>query len=417
MRHSRTLPCATRFSSSTIGTRAGSLSPSDIAFGLARPPSPGIRCLWRTGPRPRVDSGEALGAGPNAAAPQILRNQTGARSDLVSMYSLNRSIACPWVRLPIAIACLLISGRAAALISSELSVDFRGTWLRTSEGKSSLALLLELNVPLDPVRPSSVHGSLLQDEQTTSVDDVPLDPLERDNPEVSVDDTRDVQWDEAMRRPVAVVEPLQISPEFVAELTAAALVAQGYDAAWSRLESLGTRNRVSALLPEVSLRVGREQDTALRLTPTDADPFRYTQSDSSNTLLEGRVAWRLGRLLFSSEDLGLERLKLARARERQRLVERTLVVLFQWLRAQSEVAAARKAASRTARIARWEVMQAAPRLDAMTAGWFSAHSAALLAPLSQPRAPKPAGAPSPPGEASSAPQGSPATPERHKAVR
>lgn len=337
------------------------------------------------------------------------------RPDVADMYSPNRSRACPWVHFPVALACLLISGRAAALIASELSVDFRGAWLRTSEGQSSLALLLELNVPLDPVRPAPVHGSLLQDEQTTPADEVPLDPLERDNPEASVDEAHDVQWDEAMRRPAAIVEPLQVSPEFVAELTAAALVAQGCDAAWSRLEQLGTRNRVSALLPEVSLRAGRERDTALRLTPTDADPFRYTQSDASNSLLEGRVAWRLGRLLFSSEDLGLERLKLARARERQRLVERTLGVLFQWLRAQSELAVVRKAASRTARIARWEALQAALRLDVMTAGWFSAHSAVLLVPLAQPS--KPPGEPPPSAETSSPPHRSSDAPERHKVVR
>jgi hypothetical protein len=333
------------------------------------------------------------------------------------MYSPNRSISRYWVRLATAIACLLIPGRAAALISSELSVDFRGAWLRTSDGQSSLALLLELNVPLDPVRPSAFHGSLLQDEQATPIDEVPLDPLERDDPESSTDDVRDASLDAAIGRQAAVLEPLQVSPEFVAELTAAALVAQGCDAAWARLESLGTRNRVSALLPEVSLRAGREQDTALRLTPTDADPFRYTQSDASNTLLEGRVAWRLGRLLFSSEDLGLERLKLARARERQRLVERTLVVLFQWLRAEAALAAVRKSASRTARIARWEAMQAGLRLDVMTAGWFSAHSAALLAPLDRTHDSKPVSAPTPGAGTSSAKPPGPDVPQRHEAAR
>jgi hypothetical protein len=153
------------------------------------------------------------------------------------------------------------------------------------------------------------------------------------------------------------------------------------------------------------------------LTPTDSDPFRYIQSDASNTLLEGRLAWRLGRLLFSSEDLGLERLKLARARERQRLVERTLVVLFQWLRAQAELAAVRKAASRAARIARWEAMQAALRLDVMTAGWFSAHSAALLEPLDKTHTSKPESAPTPGAETLSAKPPGPEVSQQHKAVR
>ncbi len=265
----------------------------------------------------------------------------------------------------------------------------RGAWFRDSEGRSNLGVLLELNIPLDPQRPSSVHGSLLQDESTTPVDEVPLDPLERDSADLASDEARDSAWGDAVSNEA---EPLEIDRRFMTDLTEAALIAQGCEAAWSRLETLGTRNRASALLPEVSLRAGREQDTALRLTPTDTDPFRYTQSDASNVLLEGRLAWRLGRLLFSSEDLGLERLKLARSRERQRVVDRTLAVLFLWMRAQSELSVHRKRPTRAARAARWESMQAAMRLDAMTAGWFSEHLPAIAAPPPQGRQSEPSAA-------------------------
>jgi hypothetical protein len=262
-------------------------------------------------------------------------------------------------------------------------VDTRGVWYRDSYGRSNFGLLLELNIPLDPKRPSSVHGSLLQDERDTPVDEVPLDPLERDSAETGGDNAPDSTWGDAVGRDGSLAEPIDLDSRFVADLTTAALVAQGCDAAWSRLETLGSRNRASALLPEVTLRAGREQDTALRLTPTDADPYRYTQSDASNVLLEGRLAWRLGRLLFSSEDLGIERLKLARSRERQRVVERTLAVLFQWMRAQSELVTRRRSPRRAARAARWEATQAAMRLDAMTAGWFTAHLPPLVASTTQ----------------------------------
>jgi len=102
-------------------------------------------------------------------------------------------------------------------------------------------------------------------------------------------------------------------------------------------------------------------------------------SGATNLLLEGRLSWRLGRLLFSSEDLGIERLKLARSRERQRVVERALAVLFQWLRAQSELSSPRRLTLRRSRAARWELTQSELHLDALTGGWFSAHRPAPIA--------------------------------------
>ncbi len=287
------------------------------------------------------------------------------------MHSQTWSLVNTGIRLAFA-ACLLLGTQPArALITSEMSVDVRGAWSRASDGRSGIALLLELNVPLDPQRPYFSHGSLAQDESTTPVDEVPLDPLERDEPDPS-DERKDEASEQRVENAAFTAEPPVVTGRFLNELTAAALLAQGCDEAWSRLEGLGSRNRLSALLPEVSLRAGREQNSSLRLTPTDSDPFRYAQSDASNMLLEGRVAWRFGRLLFSSEDLGIERLRLARARERQRVVERTLSVFFQWLHAQVELSQLRKRSSRM-RALRWGAAQAAMRLDALTAGWFSAH--------------------------------------------
>ena len=280
----------------------------------------------------------------------------------------------------VAFSVLMVSMPARALITSDLSLELSGSLTKTFEGASIVGMFLDINIPLDPVRPSSVHGSLLQDEQTTPPEDVPLDPLERDNGDTLNDgDARDSVWGESVPTGAALPEPLQIDRQFVADLTSAALVAQGCDEAWARLEHLGTRNRASALLPEVALRAGRETDTALRLTPTDADPYQYTMSGANSLLLEGRLSWRLGRLLFSPEDLGLERLKLARSRERQRVVERAMVAFFQWLRAQSELSMGHRLPLRRARAARWELTQSELRLDVLTGGWFSAHRPVLSA--------------------------------------
>ncbi len=215
----------------------------------------------------------------------------------------------PFVRnlghVRVALPVLLATMPARALITSELSLELSGSLTTTSEGASIVGMFLDINIPLDPQRPSPVHGALLQDEQTTPPEDVPLDPLERDNGDNNGDlDTRDSAWGDSVPPGAALPEPLQIDRQFVADLTQAALVAQGCDAAWSRLEHLGTRNRASALLPEVALRAGRETDTALRLTPTDSDPYQYTMSGANSLLLEGRLSWRLGRLLFSPEIFG-----------------------------------------------------------------------------------------------------------------
>jgi hypothetical protein len=306
--------------------------------------------------------------------------------------------ACRFIRrlgascLPI--AWLSVSANANALITSEMSLELRGSLVTTSYGQSNVGMFLEINVPLEPRRPTAMHSALLQEEQTTAPEDVPLDFLERDNVDAYTETVPgDAAWGEAAPQGAALPEPLQIGRQFLADLTQAALVAQGCDEAWARLEHLGTRNRVSALLPEVALRAGRETDTALRLTPTDTDPYRYTASGATNLLLEGRLSWRLGRLLFSAEDLGVERLRLARSRERQRVVERTMAVLFRWLRAESELASGRRLTQRQARAARWERTQSELRLDVLTAGWFSAHRpapAALPAPEVQGPPPAPA---------------------------
>ena len=320
---------------------------------------------------------------------------------------LRRFVRCSGY-ISVALLLVLVPLPARALIVSELSVELSGSWMTTSDGRSNLGMFLEINVPLDPRRPSPVHGALLQDEQTTPPEDVPLDPLERDSGDaVSDGGPDDSAWGEATPAGATLPEPLQISRQFLADLTGAALVAQGCDEAWSRLEHLGTRNRASALLPEVALRAGRERDTALRLAPTDTDPYRYTMSGATNLLLEGRLSWRLGRLLFSAEDLGIERLRLARSRERQRVVERTMAVLFQWLRSESELLSGRHLTQRRTRAARWERTQSEMRLDVLTAGWFSAHRPSLV-PAQVPAADK-GPKPSSPGD-SSAP--APATDSR-----
>jgi hypothetical protein len=94
------------------------------------------------------------------------------------------------------------------------------------------------------------------------------------------------------------------------------------------------------------------------------------------------------------------------------VVERTLSLFFQWLRAQSELTVSRKR-SRRLRALRWDAAQATMRLDALTAGWFSVNANRALPLLRAPSAQ--AGPAASPAQASRAAQtGSPVPQQQEK---
>ena len=61
----------------------------------------------------------------------------------------------------------------------------------------------------------------------------------------------------------------------------------------ARLDSLISRARSSAVLPELRLRLARTIDESGRLTVTDADPDRYTAAGGATNWFEARVSFRL----------------------------------------------------------------------------------------------------------------------------
>ena len=61
----------------------------------------------------------------------------------------------------------------------------------------------------------------------------------------------------------------------------------------ARLDSLVSRARSSAVLPELRLRLARTIDESGRLTVTDADPDRYTAAGGATNWFEARVSFRL----------------------------------------------------------------------------------------------------------------------------
>lgn len=134
-----------------------------------------------------------------------------------------------------------------------------------------------------------------------------------------------------------------------------------------RLGALATRARASAALPDLRLRAVRATDASLRLSPTQYDPYRYTEGEEAGYRLEATLGFRLGRLLFADEEVALERIRLQRVEARQKLVTRVLRALFAW-----QTAAARQRdpalSLEQAAAATLRVLEAEAELEVLTAG-------------------------------------------------
>jgi hypothetical protein len=161
-----------------------------------------------------------------------------------------------------------------------------------------------------------------------------------------------------------------IRPRLARRTVARALAHAGYDAARRRLDGLSSRARSSAALPELRLRGGRSIDQSLRLSPTTSDPFRYTETGGADLFFEARLSWELDRLVFSSSELSIERLRRQRGQDARDLIEDVLDDLFAWQRARLRIADP-AAGPLEREVAIIEALEAAVRLDILTGGWFS----------------------------------------------
>jgi hypothetical protein len=152
---------------------------------------------------------------------------------------------------------------------------------------------------------------------------------------------------------------------------AAALRASGFFVERRTLESLASRARTSAALPEVWLRGSRSTDLSLRLSPTVDDPAHYSELGGAGILLEARLIWHLDRLVFDRDELSVERLKNERADAAAKLSQRVLEALFAWQNAR--LRGTDPALLPEEREAAWvSAAQAEVTLDVLTAGWFGA---------------------------------------------
>lgn len=170
--------------------------------------------------------------------------------------------------------------------------------------------------------------------------------------------------------PEEVPVTVLVTPRDARAAVRAALAAARSGRAAARLDDLQSRANSSALLPEVRLRVTRLIDEDQRLAPTEYDPDRTTASGGSSLWLEGRLMWRLDRLVFASEEVALERLRVGHERERERLSLLVVKLLATWQRARTlELDDMGEPEDR--RAAALDAMEAELALEVLTDGWFS----------------------------------------------
>jgi hypothetical protein len=142
------------------------------------------------------------------------------------------------------------------------------------------------------------------------------------------------------------------------------------------VDSMASRARTSAALPELRLRAMRTIDESGRITLSDTDPYRYTEAGGATNWLEARLTFRLDRLVFADDEVSLERVRLERVEVRARTAAKVLQVLFEWQRARALVEEPTlSSAEHFAAVLR--ELEASAILDVMTDGWFGRYRASL----------------------------------------
>lgn len=243
-----------------------------------------------------------------------------------------------------------VVGRGHALVSID------PFWKQTATGRNDFGVMLMLGMPLDRVARQSGSRAATAPAIAEEVHD--------EEPEGSLKPTRPAP---GVLAPSTV--PAQLSPSLAQACVKAAWRAHGW-AGEGDLDGMGARARLSATLPEVRLRASRGWDQSFRVLPTDTDPYRTQEITGVSRWIEGRLTWKLDRILFVDEEIPIERLRLKRIEARSRLAGRVLSALFDWYRsmaaASDPIASTQEHVEAVLRKAEAEAM-----LDVLTGGWFS----------------------------------------------
>lgn len=164
--------------------------------------------------------------------------------------------------------------------------------------------------------------------------------------------------------------PVEVSPAVARGAVQAALERAKLVDPDARIDAIAARARSSALLPELRVRASRTVDDGQALSPTEYDPLRTTATSSVGLWLEARATWRLDRLVFSEEEVALERLRVQRVEAQTKIIERVLGLLFTWQRSMA-IADDGAASPEEHLAATLKTVEAEVELDILTGGWFT----------------------------------------------
>jgi hypothetical protein len=214
---------------------------------------------------------------------------------------------------------------------------------------------LALTLPLDRFASPRSVASADAPPDSESEEQVPLPPVQTEPASAST----------AAAFPLSIAAFLKLARDTVRQ----ALSTSGVDEETERLDGLASRARSSAVLPELRLRAARSDDQALRLAPTNEDPYRYSLAGGTDLVLEATATWNLDRLVFADEEVALSRLRLERDKARAVVVERVLDRLFVWRRSFLKLLDPATPTEEALK-AELELVDAVVALDVMTDGAF-----------------------------------------------
>jgi hypothetical protein len=258
---------------------------------------------------------------------------------------------------------------------SPVWLRLRGGYARSAEPRERAFGVLELGLALDVLVAGRANGLAAAGDALAS-GPASERPLRREL--VAGEDTSAAGATPALPptgspfRPPPLPSTRELSSALARATVAAASRAADAAASPAALDSMLARTRSSASLPEVRLAAGTSRDQSQRLAPTVSDPGKFTQDGGRDLWFEARLTWRLEHVLFSHDEIAIERLKAQALEDRRRLLRQVLEALMDWQRARRALRS-ELLSEEERQAAELRELDALLRLDAWTDGWFSRH--------------------------------------------
>ena len=249
------------------------------------------------------------------------------------------------------------------------SQDLRaGSWVtvapffRTVGGRDDFGAMLLVAVAFDKVAQGPVHGLSAREAPSPVLEAAMVASAYADGPSPAPPRPG------PSPPPAQAPPPLLVTPVVARHAVTAAWKTSGIGVDDARLDSMISRARASAALPETRFRAMKviADSSKLGVIPTSTSTYDIA---GANLYLEGRLTWRLDRLLYADDEPTLERMRLERRDARERIAGKVVDALFQWQRAliaeRGAIAGTKEAIDASLRLA-----EAEAALDILTGGWF-----------------------------------------------